>query len=271
MDTLISLTSHGYRLGFVHTVLEDLVRIGKPRGMRVVLSIQEDEAGRLSQEANDMVVRGDVELLTVKRDYGPATKQIPCRLRYPDAALIVVDDDLLLRESGVDALLKYRREYPRAVLGFRSRRIEVVDGRLRPFIGFVWSSADKYATPLITGHDVRVPTVMHDIFFEHVGVVSYPPGYARLTAAEWRSLVSRAPHDDDVVMQVVNMRYGFDTVMLPGNCSGPSLLESNPLVRSEALYARSGNGARTAKAMEAFVDEFIAYVRKSGKEGADGK
>jgi hypothetical protein len=262
MDTIVSLTSHGYRLGFVHQVLSDLVRICPPRGLRIALAVQEDEVGHLSQEANDLIVSRKVELLTVKKDYGPATKQVPCRLRYPDAALIVMDDDMLLRESGLDAMLRYRHDYPHAVLGFRMRTIELDGDKLKPFIGFVWSSADKYSTPLVTGRGLAAPRVVRDGFFEHVGVVSYPPGYARLSEGEWRALIAGAPHDDDVVMQVVNIRYGFETVLLPGEGGRAFLDDPSHLIRSEALYAKSGNGARTARAMEHFASDFISYVRK---------
>lgn len=262
METLVSLTSHGYRLGFVHIVLEDLVKACEGRNMRTVLSVQEDEVFRLSQESNDLIASGKVELITVKKDYGPATKQIPCRLRYPDAEMIVVDDDVRIDVRGFDAIVRYRKDYPRSVLGFRARRIEVENGKLRPFIGFIWSDADKYSTELLQGGDIKDPIVLPDCFFEHVGVVAYPPKYAVLSEEEWRAMVEKAPYDDDVVMQVVSIRHGFETVLLPGRCTSDHIDVHHPLIGPDNLYGKSGNGARTAKAMEQFSDDFIKYVTK---------
>jgi len=263
MNTLVSLTSHGRRLGFLHIVLEDLVRICEPRGIRIVVSLQENEVGRVSRETNNLIVAGKVELLTVKKDYGPATKFIPCHMKYPDWHTIVVDDDVLVNEGTLDRLIAYRNEYPDAVLGFRMRKIELDGDRLRPFIGFIWSSNDKYATKLVIGGSVKEPRLVDDGFFEHVGVVSYPPNYASPSEEEWRKLIEDAPYDDDVLMQVVNIRYGFKTVILPGDCTRENLGSTNTVIGGEALYIRSGNGARTAEAMRHFADDFIGYASKA--------
>lgn len=263
MSTVVSLTSHGRRLCFVHEVLTDLIKLCKPRKIRIVLSVQEDEVGWLSQQSNDLIVRKDVELITVKKDYGPSTKQIPCLLKYPDAQIIVMDDDVLLKEEGLDALLKYRNDFPNAVLGFRMREIEIDGDKLKPFIGFIWSDVDKYSTPLLSGSKIKEPQLVDNCFFEHVGVVSYPPNYARLTESEWRALTDVVPYNDDVIMQVVNIRYGYDTVLIPGSGTRANIGVGNTIIGKLSLYAKSGNGKTTAAEMERFAADFINYVKRS--------
>lgn len=247
---------------FVHLVLEHLVKICAGRGIHIVLSIQENEAGKLSEEANRLISSGAVELITVKYDYGPSTKMIPCFMRYPEAVTIVVDDDILLSESALDKFIKYRSVYPNAVLGFRIRKIELDGDKLRPFVGFDYDGQYGYATELKEGYSISEPLIVPDGLFEHVGAVSYPANYPRLTDDEWRSITSKTPMDDDVAMQVVNMRYGFETILLPGISIGEYVSSGNPIIDTESLWGRSGNGKVRANAMSEFEGEFVSYVKK---------
>lgn len=59
-------------------------------------------------------------------DQGPATKLLPALLAEPDAAILVVDDDVIYPADFIEQMLAWHRRLPRAAIGWRGWKI--VDG-----------------------------------------------------------------------------------------------------------------------------------------------
>lgn len=91
-----------------------------------------------------------VDVLATK-DHGPATKLLPALLAEPDAAIIVVDDDIIYPVDFIEQMLAWHRRMPQAAIGFRGWRIvEGAHPKRFPHI-FSTSLAEPEAVDILLG------------------------------------------------------------------------------------------------------------------------
>ena len=221
-DAILSFTSHARRLPLVDEVFRSHVANAEAAGMRVCLALQEDSVPAMTPYQRSLVDSGKIELLTIEKDHGSNTKWTLCRAKYPDATMVVVDDDRTYTDEALRELLYFHRMFPREFLCRAMRQLVWRDGRLRRYH---LSKREPDRATLYTSLSVPAPTILRpgDIVIEHWAGCLYPPGFPSPSAAAAEA-AALAPHDDDAFTTVLLARAGMSAVLVP---TSTKLYETN--------------------------------------------
>lgn len=146
-EVIVSLTTFGKRLYDVATTIESIMQ-GSMLPNRIVLWLGEehkDEELPLSLQLQQK--RGlQVEYCKDIRSY---KKLIPSLKKYPDAAIITIDDDLIYECDLLENLLRSYKKHPQSISASRMHQI-VLDGTGRPvkYVDWNWCINPIDSSPL---------------------------------------------------------------------------------------------------------------------------
>ena len=267
MKPILSFTSHKARLPHIDEVFRSHVANAGALDMHVCLALQEDSVPAMTPYQRSLVDSGRVELLTVAKDHGSNTKWTLCRQKYPDATLIVVDDDIVYGPRTFSYLERMSHRLPGAFLCRAARHLTRMDGRLNPFDAT--ESFARSATPLWRCDKLNpapagfvMPLDTANSFPEHWAACLYPPLFPRATADELDEATTHAFHADDVYTGVLLNRYGLGAVLLVDSpvcvrrwCDrGSDICKASLVVASMNEYG--DRGAVTRMTLDHFAGEF---------------
>jgi hypothetical protein len=121
---VVSLSTIPSRVGHLRPVLNSLIDQSEPAD-RIVLALPRHSLreGKPYPDSGDLKLPKPVEILHCE-DLGPATKLLPVLLDEPNAAIIVVDDDVVYPPRFVETLLTAHRVMPGTALGYRGVRLD---------------------------------------------------------------------------------------------------------------------------------------------------
>ncbi|MHA6297958.1 hypothetical protein [Devosia sp. CAU 1758] len=164
---------------------------------------------------------------------GPVTKLIPAREAEPEAAIIIVDDDVIYPRRFIETLLDAHRAYPTCALGYRGVRF--TPGVSYPDLEHVFSSA------LSVAHSV-------DVLFGTWGYM-LPPNV--LTHLRSDTVPNALRWVDDVLVSGTLAQAGVPRMVVRS--------EDFPIETAAAMRnALSGNlnrdGSNDQRAVQAFKD-----------------
>ncbi|HET7792090.1 MAG TPA: hypothetical protein VFL64_01790 [Rhizobacter sp.] len=237
-NVVVSLTTHGVRIGRVHRTLESIGR-GRVRPQRMILWLGLGERERpLPRELQRLRARG----LEVRyaQDCGPHTKYFPyvCSEPKHHMPMVTADDDNWYPDFWLDRLCRAHAAQPELVHCYRARRIQLQDNALAP-----------YATWPFVEDDLPAPTV----FATGVSGVIYPPALLDALRDTGTAFQSCCPKADDLWLHATTFRNGFvarqlapkavDFETLPSTQSialwHQNLLQSNNDPQAAATYTES--------------------------------
>lgn len=139
-EIIVSLTTHGKRIRQVYLAIESIMQ-GTVKPNRIVLCVsneyQEDDLPvllKLQQE------RG-LEILYCK-DIRSYTKLLPTMKKYPDAAIITIDDDILYNMDFVENLIREHQRHPDCICANRVHRVKL-NKEFKPLPYFEWEWESK--------------------------------------------------------------------------------------------------------------------------------
>jgi hypothetical protein len=134
---VVSLTSHGSRIKYVHYTIQSISN-GHPRPTRMVLWISNSDAHLVTPELRRLEGRGLEIKLT--KDYGPHKKYYPYCLAAsqsttPSLPLVTADDDVLYPQHWLKDLIDAAAIVPcPVVVAHRSHRMNIVEGTVLPYL-----------------------------------------------------------------------------------------------------------------------------------------
>lgn len=200
-EIVISLTSHGERIGKVHLAIESLM-CQTLKADRIVLCLHEGERQRFeaSTALQRQQARG-LEVLYCPRDLGPYTKYFYTMQRYPESLVITVDDDMLYPIDMVQKLYAAYCEQPDVIHCHRAHRMRRRCGKLLPYKRWDWNTSSNEASL--------------DIFPTGVGGVLYFPGSLHPDAFSAKLFAELSPSADDVWLKAMSMLQGTPCHALP--------------------------------------------------------
>lgn len=219
-NAILTFTSHSKRLPLVDEVFRSHAENAENAGMRICLALQEDSVPAMTPYQRSLVDSGKIELLTIGKDHGSNTKWTLCRTKYPDATMVVVDDDIVYDRDTFRYMLGMHRRLPGAFLCRAARCLtRNAEGGLNPFDAA--ESFQRSATPLwrcdklgVGCKGFAMPLAAAWSFPEHWAACLYPPGFPRATPDELEEARTHAFHADDVYVGVLLNRYKIASVML---------------------------------------------------------
>lgn len=159
-DVIVSLTTFGKRLYDVAPTIESIMQ-GSVKPNRIVLWLGEDLKGsKLPLALQNQQKRG-LEIFFCK-DVRSYTKLVPALCKYPDAAIITIDDDAIYNYDLVENLVNKHIEFPHHVIANRIHQVVLgTDNRPVSYLDWKWHTSPTEDSPLY--------------FATGVGGVLYPP------------------------------------------------------------------------------------------------
>lgn len=159
-EVIVSLTTYGKRLYDVASTIESIMQ-GSMKPNRIVLCIDENlKETKLPIVLQKQQKRG-LEILFCK-DIRSYTKLIPVLKKYPDAAIITIDDDAIYSYDLVEKLVNEHALYPKHILANRLHRMVLGEDKMPiGYRSWQWNADPKDDSPLN--------------FATGVGGVLYPP------------------------------------------------------------------------------------------------
>lgn len=137
-ELIISLTTYPKRINTIEFVLEPLMR-QSVKADRVILWLAKDEfdeAGvNLPQSLVDLDARpNNFEIRWCERNLRPNNKYFWCMKQFPDAIVVMVDDDLIYSTDMLRKLLDAHYKNPHAVIASRSHMVTLGEnGDIAPY------------------------------------------------------------------------------------------------------------------------------------------
>lgn len=193
-EVVVSLTTYGKRINTVFLSIASIMRQSR-KANRIILWLSEDEfAGKPLPYTLILLEKRGLEIAycTDTRSY---KKLIPSLKRYPDAAIITIDDDVMYEIGLIDRLVRAHIAEPKVVWSNRVRRIATdCKGNILPYKK--WGSAKPY-----TESDRNMAT--------GVGGVLYPPHIFSEDIFDETKFMTLAPTADDLWFKAMELYSGI--------------------------------------------------------------
>ena len=220
-EVIVSLTSYGRRIFDVAATIESIMQ-GSVKPNRIVLWLGEDMRDvELPVTLQRQMQRG-LEVAFCK-DIGPHTKLIPSLKKWPDAAIITIDDDNIYRHDLIENLLCAHKRHPRHIIANRILRIRLgKDGRPLTYSKWDWEVIPRDDSPLN--------------FFTGSNGVLYPPHCLADAVLDEETFTRICPTEDDIWFFAMSLLAGTRTVRCNGiDRESKNYILKNDVVQGDAL------------------------------------
>ena len=185
-NIIISLTSFPARITTVSLVIKSLLeQTVKPWKIVLWLTREEFPDGERSLPSDLLALTKDsvfeIDWSINNRAY---TKLLPALRKYPDCAIVTVDDDIIYAPDTLELLLSGYADHPHAIQALRVHIITSQGGRINPYVDWIWDSQSS-------GID-------GDNFLTGCGGVLYPPGCLGSRVLDIDLAKKLTPLNDDI-------------------------------------------------------------------------
>ena len=265
-ELILSFTSHKTRIPLIDEVFKNHTELAKTCGMRVCFACQDDTLPFLTEYQKSLIRSGEVELLHTPKDHGSNTKWTLCRQKYPNAVLVVVDDDWIYDKESIRSLLEVHKRRPKAVVCRAYRTIPWVGNKLplytvKPNYSYPKTVTAHIKTNLLKDHISETETTLTPgtFFPEHFLGILYPPGFPSCSP----STIPQECYKDDDVFLGARVAAEKKEVVFAG--SG-YIAEDCEIELPGALWANSRaiNGQGTFNALKSVESEFKSSLINPG-------
>ncbi len=211
-EVIISLTSYGTRINQVAMAIESCMQ-QTVKANKIILWLDESFRGKpLPATLRKQQERG--LMIDYCEDIRSYKKIIPTLKRYPKAAIITVDDDLIYDCNLVDRLLRSWKEHPHCVHCSRMHRMVYDEqGELIPYAKWGWEC-----------RDVGEPDMLN--FMTSGAGTLFPPGSLAPEVMNQEVFMELCPTADDVWLNAMARLAGSSVVRAYTGDNGCGYIES---------------------------------------------
>lgn len=225
-EVIVSLTTYGKRIREVAFTIESIMQ-GSVLPNRIILwledGLQNCELPKLlqNQQKRGLEIRFCKDIKSYK-------KIIPTLLRYPDACIITVDDDVLYDYDMVESLVTSYKNNSMCIHTCRAR-------------DFVFDSHHKLMSYVKWPLSHNGNKASYHLMQTGVGGVLYPPKSLHPDVFKEDIFMELSPYGDDIWLYVMAVRNGYPILKVDTKTSlGCDYLE-NEEVQDTALYNQNGD------------------------------
>ena len=212
---LISLTSYKNRFNFLPNVIKSL-REQSITSSKIVLVLTEED-----MENYKLKIDG-IDIIVVKEDLRPHKKYYYTMLKYPDYAIVTVDDDVIYCQNMFKSLYDSYIEHPNLVSGRRGHlMMHKKNGELNNY--FYWTFEEQ-----------KILEANYDMFLTGVGGILYPPDALNINENSL-NLIKETLTGDDITLKYFEVIKGIEVKWVPNkhlqglNTTTITNLENQPL------------------------------------------
>jgi hypothetical protein len=243
-ELIISLTSYPPRFPVLANTIKGLLD-QRMRADKVVLWLAEDDITQLPYDVSRLVAHG-LEIRTCS-DLKSYKKIIPSLKAYPEAFLVIADDDTYYDPNWLESLVEtYLTEGPGVVAGRAHLARFRADGSARPYLEWEF---DTSAT--------KANTVDTAIFATGCGGVLYPPGALPEQTMDEDLFMNLCPHGDDIWLFYMQRMAGVRQLRISRKLELTAWEHSQDSALWHSNYAGGGNDLQI-QAVEAYLCSLAA-------------
>lgn len=186
-NLIVSLTSFPARIDTVHYVIESIMeQTVKPWKIVLWLTREEFPDGEKSLPDSLLALTQgtNFEVDWSDENYRPYNKLVHALRKYPDCAIVTVDDDIMYPPDLLERLLRAWRDNPSAISALRAHIITSRSGEIADYIDWIMDSG--------------LGGISNDFFLTGVGGVLYPPRSLDPKATDMSLAGQISPKNDDI-------------------------------------------------------------------------
>lgn len=225
---IVSFTSYPARISTIGKILDSIVR-QTILPDKIVLYLSSDEFKNYHDMPDlECYKKYGFEIHWNKENLKSHKKWFYAMQEYPDEIIITIDDDTFYKNTMIEELMAFHKQYPNAVIARRTHcMIYQIDGKIAPYNKWYFRY-DKY---------VGVPRT--DLIAVGCQGVLYPPHIFNKEVFNKKVFMENAPYADDLWLKIMELYSGIDTVLSQEACNDPILEE----YKETGLYIdQNGNG-----------------------------
>ena len=241
-EVIVSLTTYGKRLYDVALTIESIMQ-GSMKPNRIVLWLDNGLENILLPIALQKQQERGLEISFCK-DVRSYTKLIPALCKYPDAAIITIDDDAIYHYDLVEKLVNKHKECPRHIIANRIHQV-VLDENHRPVPYMKW----KWNENPVNDSSLN--------FFTGVGGVLYPPHSLDDEVLNESVFMDICKFADDVWFYAMALKKGTRVCKCyTHNPKGEDYLLNNGVQDVGLLHVNTGNTEGNDRQLAAVFEKY---------------
>lgn len=192
---LISLTSYKERFKFLPKVINSLKEQSITPNKIVLVLAEKD------MKSYDLKING-IEVITINKDLRPHNKYYYTMIKYPEYAIVTVDDDIIYCKNMLESLYNSYIEHPNIVSGRRGHLMKYKEnGELKNYLS--WNREEK-----------SIIEASYDLFLTGVGGVLYPPDAFNINE-NFSKIIEETLTGDDIILKYFEVIKGIDEKWVP--------------------------------------------------------
>ena len=192
---LISLTSYKKRFNFLSKVIKSL----KNQSMapsKIVLVLSKNDMKNFKVKMNG------IDIITVNKDLKPHKKYFYTMIKYPEYAIVTVDDDIIYSKNMLKSLYNSYIDHPNIVSGRRGHLMRYKkNGELYKYATWNFEYKKNFKAN-------------YDIFFTGVGGVLYPPDILNINK-KYLNIIKETILGDDITLKYFEVNKGIEVKWVP--------------------------------------------------------
>lgn len=237
-NVIVSLTSFPARIKYAWIPIESILRQSLKADMLVLVLAEEQFPDRkLPKKIIKQTARG-LSILWIRDDLRSYKKLIPVRSKFPDYAIITIDDDVVYKRNFLKRLLMEANSFPQTVIGTTGREILSNGSELIPYVKWVRPTSCTPGTKtLLTG----------------VGGIYYPANLIPTDdLCDAEKALKICPTCDDIWFWAVSRNLGVPHRCIGGAWFWPIRCMNQTPALSTVNWRQNGNDRQINAAMEYF-------------------
>jgi hypothetical protein len=244
---LISVTSHRARFSTLELALRSMLDQSRPADAAILWVTLEDRPH--VPPGVDRLARNGLEIRTLDRDRGAASKLLPALVGYPGLLIVTADDDVVYTRDWLRSLLRAHEARPAAIACTRAHLMTfTIDGRLSPYAS--WQHQTRQVGP-----DSR-------LFFTGHGGVLYPPGALSDCVHDDALRQSLCPTADDIWFNWMARLAGTEVIRTAGATPRHDTVSGS---QATTLHADNLSGGGNDRQLQAVIQHFGRVDPRSGR------
>ena len=198
----VSLTSYPARINDTYFAICSILAQKIPVN-KIILTLTQEEFPNLEKNLPKKVLalkEKGLEILWVDRNLKPHNKYFYVMQKYPKAAIITIDDDILYPKKTTKKLIESYKKFPNAISALCTCRLIVKNNKILPY------------SQCIPCYDTKILSPRHDLSAEGVAGTLYPPAILPKEAFNIDMIKKCAPLADDLWLKYMEFIGGIPVV-----------------------------------------------------------
>jgi len=243
-EIIVSLTTYGKRLNEVAVTIESIME-QTMKANRIILWIDNIFREKPLPMNLQLLQKCGLEVEYCK-DIRSYTKLVPSLRKFPDAAIITIDDDLIYNYDVLEHLIVAYQQEPQYIYCHRMHKMMLDEkGNILPYFSWEWESQNKTASHL------NFPT--------GVGAVLYPPHSLSPEVTDEKTFLNICKYADDVWFKAMALKAGTKSKLVYSSNPHGNDYVVNENVQDMGLFNINGGKNLNDTQLKAVFDKYDLY------------